>query len=59
GGLHHLSYLVADIHRAIEDFKEKGALILGDVAPSIAYGSQPSIWLYTSSKELIELIQES
>ncbi|HLP57205.1 MAG TPA: VOC family protein [Candidatus Deferrimicrobium sp.] len=58
GGLHHLSYLVADIHRAIEDFKEKGALILGDVAPSIAYGSQPSIWLYTRSKELIELIEE-
>ncbi|MDQ1355361.1 MAG: methylmalonyl-CoA/ethylmalonyl-CoA epimerase [Acidobacteriota bacterium] len=58
GGLHHLSYLVDDIRKAIEDFKEKGALILGDVAPSIAFGSQPSVWLYTGSKELIELIEE-
>lgn len=59
GGLHHLSFLVEDIRRAIEDFKEKGAIILGDVVPSIGYGSKPSIWLYTSSKELIELIEEA
>lgn len=59
GGLHHLSFLVENIHQAIEDLKAQGALILGEVLPSIAYDSKPSVWLYTGSKELIELIEES
>ncbi|MCU0286321.1 MAG: VOC family protein [Acidobacteria bacterium] len=59
GGLHHLSYLVEDIHRAVADFKAKGSLMLGEIMPSVAFGSRPSAWLYTSSKELIELIEEA
>lgn len=58
GGLHHLSYRVDDIEVAVKEFKSKGALILGDVVPSAGFGDSPSVWLYTRSRELIELIEE-
>lgn len=57
GGLHHLSFQVDDIQKAIQDLKSKGAIILGDVVPSTGFKNQPSIWLYTRSRELIELIE--
>ena len=57
GGLHHLSFAVQDIHRAIAEFREKGAIPLGDIVPSRAHQDNPSVWLYTETRELIELIQ--
>jgi len=57
GGLHHLSFQVEDIRQAVAEFREKGALILGEVVPSKGHGEIPSIWLYTRSRELIELMQ--
>jgi methylmalonyl-CoA/ethylmalonyl-CoA epimerase len=56
GGLHHLSFEVDNIHQAIKDMEAKGAKALGEVVPSAAHKS-PSVWLYTRSRELIELIQ--
>jgi methylmalonyl-CoA/ethylmalonyl-CoA epimerase len=58
GGLHHLSFETEDIHKAVEELRGKGALILGEVVPSKAHGEEPSVWLYTRSKELIELIEK-
>ncbi len=57
GGLHHLSFEVEDIHQAIAEFREKGALILGEVVPSAGHRGIPSVWLYTRSRELIELME--
>jgi methylmalonyl-CoA epimerase len=57
GGLHHLSYMVADIRVTIAQLEGKGAKILGDIVPSAAHHGYPSVWLYTSSRELVELIQ--
>ena len=56
-GLHHLSFEVEDIKEAITGFREKGALILGDVVPSKRHESS-SVWLYTRTRELIELIEK-
>ncbi len=58
GGLHHLSFAVENIAEAIEDLKKKGALILGETVPSKAHDENPSTWLYTRSRELIELIEK-
>ncbi|MCP5105630.1 MAG: VOC family protein [bacterium] len=55
-GLHHLSFEVEDIQQAITELREKGALILGDVVPSKAHRN-PSVWLYTRTRELVELIE--
>ncbi len=57
GGLHHLSFAVEDIHAAISYLESQGAKILGDIVPSTAHQSNPSAWLYTSSRELVELIE--
>ena len=57
GGLHHLSFEVEDIKHAVDDFRTKGALILGEIVPSARYGSIPSVWIYTRSKELIEIME--
>jgi methylmalonyl-CoA/ethylmalonyl-CoA epimerase len=57
GGLHHLSFEVENIERAVEELREKGALILGEVVPSKGNKEAPSVWLYTRSRELIELIE--
>ncbi|MCP5048627.1 MAG: methylmalonyl-CoA epimerase [bacterium] len=57
GGIHHLSYEVEDIHAAIAQLEEKGAKALGKVVPSTGHNNYPSVWLYTRSRELIELIE--
>jgi methylmalonyl-CoA/ethylmalonyl-CoA epimerase len=57
GGLHHLSFEVENIHQVIAEFREKGALILGEVVPSAGHSGIPSVWLYTRSRELIELME--
>ena len=57
GGLHHLSFEVEDIHQAIAEVRDKGALILGEVVPSAGHKGIPSVWLYTRSRELIELME--
>lgn len=56
-GLHHLSYQVEDIQKSIKELREKGALILGDVVPSKRH-ENPSVWLYTRTRELVELIEK-
>ena len=56
-GLHHLSFEVEDIHDAIAKFRANGALILGDIVPSAGHKA-PSVWLYTRTRELIELIEK-
>ena len=58
GGLHHLSFEVEDLPQAIEDLEKKGAKVLGDIVPSKAH-KNPSVWIYTPSRELIELIEKS
>ena len=57
-GLHHLSYQVEDIQESIKELREKGALILGDVVPSKRH-ENPSVWLYTRTRELVELIERN
>ncbi|MGD2085693.1 MAG: VOC family protein [Candidatus Aminicenantes bacterium] len=59
GGLHHLSFEVENIQQAIAEFRDKGALILGEVVPSAGHKAIPSVWLYTRSRELIELMEVS
>ena len=58
GGIHHLAYEVPDIHEAIEHFKSLGSLILGDIVLGAGHNNTPTVWLYTSHKSLIELIQK-
>lgn len=58
GGLHHLSYEVKNLDKAIEHFKSLKALMIGKVYPGAGHKGQRVVWFYTVMKELIELIEE-
>lgn len=57
GGLHHLSYHVDNIQQAVEEFRKKGALILGDIVPGKGHNDKSTVWLYTRSRELVEFVE--
>lgn len=58
GGLHHLAYEVPDIEQAIEHFRSLRSLMLGSIVPGAGHHNTRTAWLYTSEKNLIELIEE-
>lgn len=58
GGIHHLAYEVADIEKTIEHFKSLRAMILGNIVPGAGHNNTRTVWLYTSEKNLVELIEE-
>ena len=58
GGVHHLSYEVENIHETAEDLKKKGALIISDFAPGKGHDDRLTLWVYTSEKELVELVEK-
>ena len=57
GGLNHLAYEVENIENAINYFKSKKSIILGDVVPGAGHNNTNTVWLYTNQKELIELVE--
>lgn len=58
GGIHHLAYEVSDIEEAIKHFKSLSAMILGSIVPGAGHGNARTVWLYTSQKNLVELIEQ-
>ena len=57
GGIHRLAYEVPEINKAIEHFKSLGSIIIGDIVPGAGHNNTPTVWLYTTEKNLVELIQ--
>lgn len=57
GGLHHLSYEVEDLDKAIEHFKNTKAFMVGKVYPGAGHKGRRVVWFYTKNKELVELIE--
>ncbi|MGA1870287.1 MAG: VOC family protein [bacterium] len=58
GGLHHLAYEVENIEKAIEHFKSLRAMILNSIVLGAGHGNTRTVWLYTSEKDLVELIEK-
>ena len=58
GGLHHLAYEVENIEQAINYFKSKQAIALGDIVPGAGHNNTRTAWLYTNQKELVELVEK-
>ena len=57
GGLHHLAYEVENIKEAISYFKHKKSIVIGNIVPGAGHNNTKTVWLYTSEKELIELVE--
>lgn len=57
-GIHHLAYEVPEINEGINHFRALGSIIIGDIVPGAGHKNTPTVWLYTSQKSLVELIQK-
>jgi len=56
-GVYHLCYEVADLGRALAALRASGFLIIGRPVPAVAFGGRPIAWLYSPSRQLIELVE--
>jgi methylmalonyl-CoA/ethylmalonyl-CoA epimerase len=57
GGLNHLCYETADIEQTIEDSVRQGAVIVGPLAPAVAFGGRRIAFLYFLDLGLIEFVE--
>ncbi len=57
GGLHHVCYEVADLERALAEFRARGAVIAKRPKPAVAFGGRQIAWVLTPEKLLVELLQ--
>jgi methylmalonyl-CoA/ethylmalonyl-CoA epimerase len=57
GGLHHLCFEVEDVSKSIVDLKEKGSILLSKPVPGKGHGNRMTAWVYTASRELVELLE--
>ena len=59
GGMHHVCYEVADIFRARDELKAKGARVLGDGQPKIGAHGKPVLFLHPKDFDgtLVEIEQ--
>jgi methylmalonyl-CoA/ethylmalonyl-CoA epimerase len=57
GGLHHLCFEVEDVGKSIEAMKEKGSIVLSKPVPGKGHENRLTAWVYTASRELVELLE--
>lgn len=57
GAAYHLCFETSDIDKAIEHAKKNGCILLGQPVPATAFGGRRIAWIYTSSRQLFELVE--
>jgi methylmalonyl-CoA/ethylmalonyl-CoA epimerase len=57
GGAYHVCYEVDDLERAIEHCLSRGCLKVSDPVPAVAFSNRRIAWLFTSSRQLTELVE--
>tara|TARA_A100001015_G_scaffold313875_1_gene422082 strand:- start:3310 stop:3519 length:210 start_codon:yes stop_codon:yes gene_type:complete len=56
--LHHIAYEVTDLNKAIDRHIKNGSIVVSPVVKGAGHNKTKTIWLYTSDKQLIELIEK-
>lgn len=56
GGMHHLCYEVADMGAALQSLRKRGAMIVSEPQPAVAFGGREVAWAMTREWMLIELL---
>ena len=59
GGAYHLCFETSDIDKALEHAKKNGCIIVSQPVPAVAFGGRRIAWIYTSSRQLFELVESS
>lgn len=57
GAAYHLCFETSDIDKAIEHAKKNGCILLGQPVPATAFEGRRIAWIYTSSRQLFELVE--
>jgi methylmalonyl-CoA/ethylmalonyl-CoA epimerase len=58
-GAYHVCYEVPDIEAALQQAIANGCLPVSPPVPAAAFGGRRIAWLYTPTKQLIELLQST
>jgi len=56
--LYHISYLVKDIEKTLEEARRQNSLIISKPAPSKLYGGRRIAFIYTPDAYLVEFLEE-
>jgi methylmalonyl-CoA/ethylmalonyl-CoA epimerase len=57
GGAYHLCFETNDIDAALTHLRNHGCVILALPVPAVAFGGRKIAWIYTSSRQLFEIVQ--
>jgi methylmalonyl-CoA/ethylmalonyl-CoA epimerase len=57
GGAYHLCFETSDIEAALNHARKNGCIIVSGPVPAVAFQSRRIAWIYTSSRQLFELVE--
>ncbi len=57
GGSYHLCFETSDMEGALTHATKNGCMIVSPPAPAVAFGGRRIAWIYTSSRQLFELVE--
>jgi methylmalonyl-CoA/ethylmalonyl-CoA epimerase len=57
GGAYHLCYEADDLDATLAELSQQGCLSVGDPVPAVAFGGRRIAWLYTPTRDLIEVLE--
>lgn len=58
-GAYHLCYEVGAVEEAISTMRTQGCLLVAPPAPAVAFGGRRIAWLFTPTRQLVELLERS
>ena len=57
GGAYHLCYEATHFDDAMAELSGKGCVIVSDPVPAVAFDGRRIVWLYTPTRQLLELVE--
>ena len=57
GGAYHLCFETNDIEAALNHSRKNGCIIVSGPVPAVAFQNRRIAWIYTSSRQLFELVE--
>ncbi len=58
GGAYHLCFETNDLEAALNHARKNGCIIVSGPVPAVAFQNRRIAWIYTSSRQLFELVEE-
>ena len=56
-GAYHICYETENLEQAIEHLTARGCLMVSPPVPAVAFNNRRIAWLYTSTRQLVELVE--